>query len=332
MHDISRAIQVMDGLLVPHRAFQTALDRITDCVSYYMQGGGEPMCIAVIGESRTGKSRAGKFVLAQHPPYRTDEGMVVPMFRAVVQSKPTVKGLAEDLLRGLGSPDWTRGTENAKTGRLMTLFKECGVRALLLDEFQHFYDKTGHKVQHHVADWLKTVVDESGVALIVSGLPSLKAVIDQNSQLAGRFSQPVVMPRFDWLNSEHREEWKAILGAFYDALVDIGFDLPVLDRDEMALRMYLATGGLMGYLTKTLRQAVLQAQAKNLQVITLEDLESANRAALWNSEGRASSINPFNRAAVLLGDAASVEQAQRIGVDLPPPPPPPRTRVRKGVA
>ncbi len=48
---------------------------------------------------------------------------------------------------------------------------------MVVDEFQHFVDKGSQKIQHHVADWLKVLLDESEVAVVVAGLETSMAVL-----------------------------------------------------------------------------------------------------------------------------------------------------------
>ncbi len=306
---------LVDNILVPHSAFTLALQRLEQCFVYAEQGASEPVCVAVIGESRTGKSRSGEVFAGRHPRRRLDDGIQCPVLGLVVPSKPTVKSLAELILQRLGAPDWDRGTENAKTIRLVKLMRECQVLMLSLDEFHHFYDKTSNKVQHHVADWLKNLVGETRVALCVSGLPSLQAVIDQNEQLAGRFLSPIHMPRFDWMNEGHRNEFLGILGAFDDCL-RAHFDLPELDSDEIAFRMYCATGGLMGYITKTLRQMVWNALDAETVNITLEDLRRAHEQAVWSKDVLRDLPNPFERSHPATPTSELLEQTRRIGTPM----------------
>ena len=83
----------------------------------------------------------------QHPKVRREDGMYVPILRVTTPSKPTVKGLAEVLLEGLGAVDATRGTENERTRRVKYLMRNTGTRMLMIDEFQHFFDK-GTKLDH----------------------------------------------------------------------------------------------------------------------------------------------------------------------------------------
>lgn len=323
------ARRLVDSILVPHSAFEEGLRRMQQCFAYAQAGAHEPVCIALIGESRTGKSRCAEVFMRRHPAVRVDDGLRVPILNIVAPSRPTVKALAELILRALGAPDWDKGTENAKTARLTKLMRECEVLGLVLDEFHHFYDKGSHKVQHHVADWLKNLVGETKVTLLVSGLPSLQSVIDQNEQLAGRFVSPIHMPRFDWLKDDHRSEWVAILGAFTDGLGSM-FDVPELDGDDLALRLYCATGGLMGYLAKMLRQAVWDAVDSGTKVITLSDLTLAHQKSIWSKECLSHLPNPFDRTRLVYPTQEVIAQTKLIGTPVVQQPVKPR-RARPSV-
>ena len=284
---------IVDNTLVPHSAFQAASVRLEQCFKN-ADGTVEPIGIAVIGDSRTGKSRALEECATKHPPVRKAEGLYLPILRVKTPSKPTVKGLVEVMLRALSDPKFDKGTEQARTGRLETLMRAAGTRMVMIDEFQHFYDKGSHKVMHHVADWLKILVDDTKVALVVAGLPSCGAVLDQNEQLAGRFLAPIRMPRFDWNVDVHREEFAGILGAFHESLAE-HFDLPALDTPEMAFRCYCGSGGLIGYLTRFLRQAVWDAIDARRSRITLEDLARAHDESVWSRDGLSDVSAPFSR-------------------------------------
>lgn len=283
--------EIIQSTLVLHTAFEEATKRIEQCFNF--AEGTEPICIALVGESRTGKSRVLEECASNHLRFRTSEGLEVPILRVTTPSKPTVKGLAELMLQLMGDPRFTVGTENTKTIRLRTLMCNAGTKMVMIDEFQHFYDKSSHKVMHYVADWLKILVDDCRVALVVSGLPSCQAVLEQNEQLVGRFLSPIFMPRFDWRNDNHREEFIGILSSFYDSLTK-NFDLPALDQPNMAFRCYCGTGGLIGYLTKFLRQAVWNAIDAGSNTIDLEDLFKAHTQAVWLKESPISLPNPFS--------------------------------------
>lgn len=323
---MSDARNIVERTLVPHQAFEEATRRLEQCFRYSTDAS-EPICIALVGESRTGKSRALEECEDRHPAARDNEGLNVPILRVKTPSKPTVKGLVELMLRAMHDPRFDRGTENSKTSRLQTLMQNSGTQMIMIDELQHFVDKGSHKVMHHVADWLKILVDDSRIALVVAGLPTCQAVLEQNEQLAGRFLSPVFMPRFNWLLDDHREEFIAILGAFHDSL-SMHFDLPALDGEEMAFRCYCGTGGLIGYLSKFLRQMVWNALDANKCSITLEELAQAHDEAVWARSGPLGIPNPFSKSFSRTPSDDIISRVQRIGLPSEPEPKP-RTRPRK---
>lgn len=208
---------VVENTLVPHTAFWGGKARIEQC---YENAGSspEPICLAVIGESRTGKSRLLEEASRPWKTMRTKEGLYVPTISIKTPARPTVKGVVTRLLEELGDPQWDKGTETVKTMRLEKLIERVGTKVLFMDEFQHFHDRNLNKVSQEVADWLKSLVDETKICLVVVGLPNCQAVIDQSEQLSGRFLHPIKLPRFDWADEKSREEFAGILGAFFESI------------------------------------------------------------------------------------------------------------------
>lgn len=321
---------VVETTLVPHVAFEMANQRVEQCFQY-AKGASEPICIALVGESRTGKSRVLEECCTRHPIVRNSDGLHIPILKVKTPSKPTVIGLTELMLHALNDPLFNKGTENVKTIRLRHLLQECRSTMVMIDEFQHFYDKGSHKVMHHVADWLKVLVDDAKVALVVAGLPTCQAVLEQNEQLSGRFLAPVFMPRFNWVNEKEREEFIDILGAFSESLGQ-HFDLPELDTPEMAFRMYCATGGLMGYLTKFLRQLVWNVLDDQRRTIDLSDIVKAHDEAVWAKDGLLGIPSPFTREFPTKPTEDLIARIQKMGIPVEPPPPSRRARASRKVA
>lgn len=304
----------VDQILVAHQAYQLAERRITNQLIAAQQYA-EPTCIALVGESRTGKSRLAESILYKFPKQRTPDGMKVPVLSVKTPSKPTVKGLVETLLSALEDPAcYQRASENEKTERLYTLIRQTGTHTIIIDEFQHFYDQGSHKVQHYLSDWLKIFVDNTGLTLVVVGLPSCMAVINQNEQLRGRFMSAIPLRRFDWQNEQGRGEFMACLDAFAKGLPR--YEFPDLNSEMMAFRFYCATGGLIGYVAKVLHQACLNANIDGTTEISLDDLAQAFEEAVW-TDSIFDTVNPFkvdiddHQAGLLLN------QANHIGSVLP---------------
>lgn len=301
---------IIDSILVEHHPFVAARKRLL----HHFEASrtcAEPICLAIIGDSRSGKSRLVSHVQLKYPKERREEGMYIPILSVITPSKPTVKGLAEKMLLDLGDPLWNQhASENEKTERLIKLLTKVGTTMIVIDEFQHFYDKGSRKIQHHVADWLKTLVDRVKVALVVAGLPSCMAVISQNEQLSGRFVGAIRIPRFDWAKPAERNEFVAILEAFQEALPE--YDLPNLTSDNMAFRFYCASGGLVGYIVKILRQAIWNSLFDERYTITLSDLETAFEESVWKSSSQ-TRVNPFTMQFDPMPTPHLLEMAKTIG-------------------
>lgn len=308
---------IVESTLVPHGPFNAALRRIRQCLAH--ADSADPVCLALIGESRTGKSRALEVMLSENPPLRCPDGLRAPIVYVSVHSKPTVKSLAELMLKAIGTPEANCVTENTMTSQIQTLLVKIQAKMVIIDEFQHFYDKGSRKVMHHVADWLKILVDHSRFSLVVAGLPTCETVVDKNEQLRGRFLAPALMPRFDWSREADRVEFTAILHAFNLRLSE-HFEVPTLDSEEMAFRCYCATGGLIGYLAQFLRQAVWDASDAGTTLITLEALGQAHRDAIWANNDQSEMPNPFDRAFVPTPNDDLLKRIRTIGVSVEPPP------------
>lgn len=302
----------VDSILVPHAIYQSAYDRIEQQIEADKRYS-EPTCLALLGESRSGKSRLIKSLAQNYPEQVTKEGKHVPLLRIETPAKPTVKGLVETMLYTLGDPMWAkRGSEVEKTQRLYEILKRTKTHAIVIDEFQHFYDKASHKVQHHLSDWLKIFVDRTGLCVIVVGLKNAMAVINQNQQLRGRFHAPIQMRRFEWTDKADQRDFRACLNAYQQALSR--YDMPDLAHNEMALRFYCATGGLIGYVAKIMQEVCSTADRKSSKAIRLKDFASAFDVVIWD-HGMFKLNNPFDSDFGKVNNQGFLDQAHRIGIE-----------------
>ena len=321
------ACELIEDLVVEHAAYVKGWRRLEQCFRYAMRGN-EPICMAVVGESGTGKSRLLEEFEREHPAFRNADGLEMPVLRIKTPSKPTVKGLVEEMLNKLEDPVSKRTSEQRMTARLRKLVEECNTKVVCVDEFQHFRDKVSNKVAHYVADWLKVLADESNVALVVAGLPICKSVIHQNEQLARRFRGAVVMPRFDWNKKDDREEFLGILLEF-DKRIRQGFDLPELASADMGFRLYCASGGLLGYVVNILQQAVLDADFDDRREIQLSHFEEALQAGVWEGSKLETAISPFSPKFCAMAVPELLAKVAMVGLPLPEPPTPLQRRAAK---
>lgn len=283
--DLKQFINLVGSIRIDHHAY----DEIQMSVCEAFEDVGEnleaanatavPVCLMIVGETRTGKSCVVKDFLAQSMPTRAQEGIRQAVVYAIAPPKATVKAILEQLLRALGDPYWSKGSESNMTHRLLTLLRGVGCRMIIIDEFQHLSDKGQKRLLVQSADWLKNLVEGKEWALIAAGLPESISVINANPQLMARFDPPMVMPRFDWNDDQLRKQFKAILRAFVAELRP--FEVPDLSSDEMAFRTYLATSGRVGLFVKLMDRAVKTAIRKGDPRIRTEDLATAFTRSIW---------------------------------------------------
>jgi energy-coupling factor transporter ATP-binding protein EcfA2 len=277
-----------ERILVKYPLFTTAVHRIQECFDSYGTTA-EPACCPIVGESGSGKTTIISYFANLYPRIDQKWGVEQPVLLAKVPARPTVKSLAETLLYKLGDPLWARGNTVSKSIRLRELLKQCHVRLLALDEFQHFVDVRQANIPNDVADWLKEQVEEAKLAIVVLGLERCLEVLRQNEQLRRRFGANVRVGAFRWENKEERTVYRAFLRAVQEQLPE--FNMPSLSDVEIAFRMHYGSYGLIGYTMKIIRGAARIASSQPRQNITLQTLAQSYAVNVWAE--RLDDPNPF---------------------------------------
>ncbi|WP_126942995.1 TniB family NTP-binding protein [Xanthomonas sp. BRIP62409] len=277
-NDPQNLLGLVASIRVEHAAYTLGYEALRDALRS-VGSSANPICLHIVGDTRTGKSTLLEDFIQQHGRKVTCEGSRQAVVYVKVPDKGTVKGLLERLLRALGDPHWHRGSETNQTHRVLTLLESVGCRMIILDEFQHLSDKGQKKQLRSTADWLKTMVDSKQWALVAAGLPESASVIQSNRQLRERFDAPIILPTFDWRQVDQRVQFRAVLKAFQSQLSSV--QLPDLVSAPMALRMYLATAGRIGIVAKLLDRAVRNAVKSGSHDISCAALGKAFAEVVW---------------------------------------------------
>ncbi len=219
----------------------------------------EPECMLITGTQGAGKTTLTEWYAGDFPVRQSPEKRITPVLVVNVPSPAAVKGLGSAMLEALGDPAADKGAISSITLRLKGYIKDCEVELIILDEFQHFDDRQSRKVLKTISDWLKNLINETRVPIVLVGMPGCESVLENrgNEQLKRRFSTRERIANFPWDTAEHITEFRQLLKGIDDAL-------PLLRNShladtETAFLIHSATGGVINYVMKLLRWAALMA-------------------------------------------------------------------------
>ena len=287
----SELVAAVRTTLIEHPAFASGISAIQRCHRMGRFGLDEPGCLLIMGVSGSGKSTLRKEYAKHHPRRETDEGTVIPVLHLELPAQPTIKNVAERILLALGDPLFARGSAEAMTARIVTLFRNCRVELVILDEFQHFVDHSSEKVETKVADWLKHLVNVTRVPFVLMGLHRCRRILHGNEQLRRRFSRQISLAPFGIADKRSRRVFDGLLRTILGSL-------PVACAPELAgdgvhiEHIHYATYGLMGYVMTLITASVEIVLEEGRPAIDREVLGRAFSESIW-PEGRGR-LNPFD--------------------------------------
>lgn len=272
--EIIEKVRNLEKCYIPHFSIEKVFNKIEECMSL-SQVLTEPMNILLIGEAGTGKTTVCNKILKKYERQTLNKKdrivTLIPAFYTSIPNPVTIKGVASAMLASLGDPAPNRGSANELTMRIGKLLKECQTKVILLDELQHLLIRDLGK-RNDVSDWLKSIINNFNVPIVVVGMPNCESIIDQDKQLSRRFSD-----RFELVNLEYIEnkkcEFKKFLFSLISAYTQIAKlkSYPDFRLKHYCLALYTATGGNPGDLVKLVRRATVLAITKGRNTIGICD-------------------------------------------------------------
>ena len=309
-------IAYANTLIVLHPRFREAVTLLDRCHRGSQQGG-EPVCGAILGASGVGKTSVVNHYCRLHPAQETDHGTRQPVLKVTLQPDVRPKGIAADLLLALGDPAWSSGTVQTLTNRAVKLLQDCGVELMVMDEFHHLFDADRAKVMTKASQWLKVLIVNTGIPVVVCGMPEAEYVLSAE-HTERRFKERLTLRCFTWRTPQGQREFCAMLKKLDETLPLA--ELSGLAEPDWAGRFYLACRGVSDYLMALVRGAAAEAVQRKNECIELADLARIYERKLAQQRVLAEQANPFlgklDKAA--LDRVQAADQARTAGIGLTP--------------
>ncbi|NUU44501.1 ATP-binding protein [Tardiphaga robiniae] len=213
-------------------------------------------------------------------------GLVRPVVKLQVGKKTTYKQLFADTLNAIGIKPSGRPTLGEMQAMARHQIKEQSIRLIIFDDCQHIAESTLKGDPYEAADVFKALMKETRVQVMCMGLPHALDFLLANGQLETVKSEQWTMPPFP-LDLDEKADLRRFLKSLSD---DLPFDVnPNLHHKSTALRLFLASDGYLGGITKYVTEAVKVAIEEEMETITMLALAEAYRRKHDVPDGE----NPF---------------------------------------
>jgi hypothetical protein len=282
-------IALAHKLIVLHPRFRDAVGLLERCHQSFAQPG-EPSCGALLGTSGVGKTSVVDHFCKLHPSAETETETRLPVLKVTLQPDARPKGIAADILLALGDPAWSSGTVQTLTSRAVRLLQRCGVELIVLDEFHHLFDMERARVMTKAAQWLKVLIVNTRIPVVVCGMPEAEHVL-RAEHTERRFKERLTLRCFTWRTPAGRAEFSGMLKRL-DAALPLA-ETSELAEADIAGRFYLACRGIPDYLMTLIRGGLAETLERNGERIETADLARVFERRLAQQRVLAEQANPF---------------------------------------
>ncbi|WP_267530442.1 TniB family NTP-binding protein [Acinetobacter oleivorans] len=274
-------LSILKNFICHHSDFSNALNAIEECMQM-SQMNSQPIGCLLLGDGGVGKSTICKLIKSRYKFYKSYENnmekLIVPAFYFPVPAPITIKSLAIRMLEELGCTDH-KGTSEQLNYRLRILLKECKTQLIMLDEFHHIYSSSAqkNKTSENVANWIKTLADETKICICLVGLPNIQENLFIDSQLARRFSRVLKLNPLTLDTHSKEGTLKPFLrqtAKYMSKNFNISFD-PEISSNDLLKRIFLATSGYQAYVMQLIYQSCLNTLQNSRSVVILSDFHEA---------------------------------------------------------
>ena len=272
---LNKMIKTPDITVIKQKFDRCRATRGTKCV----QG------MALIGPAGTGKTRLIDKYVEENPRYTDGLQQIVPVLKVSLPEKATSKVMLSRLLRELTGLKNISGTEENIQGRLSSRLNAARTELIIVDETQHLTRESSSTTVQHAADAIKALMTDTKIPVICVGMESSKTLLTgktkfkHEKQLYRRNRKLHFLAPYECGSGN----WKSLIKQ-YQSLLQCNVDLTT---NEVLTRLYVATGGLFGFITPLFMEAIeIAGSTKEISIKTLaaayEGFQPENKLAIEN--------------------------------------------------
>ncbi len=235
--------------------------------------------------------------MSNHPSTveKTERGsqLHVPVAHIRVRTAATLKDFISETCVVIGVIPGSKSSRAELTIKVLEGLKAARTKMFIVDETNIVHDSKGPAERIHIRNFIKELVDESGIPIVFVGTPSSMSFFKSDGQTHGRVEEYVEVPPFLAPTSKDTPMFKTVkryLEFFAeDCQLALAKDFDLLGFSQ---RIYLASGGRMGGIKKVFVDCAKDALKSRKSTLTLGDFAASYKRRKAPFE-LPSSGNPF---------------------------------------
>lgn len=227
--------------------------------------------LLIVGAAGSGKTTALEDYMAECPDSSTEDGDIRRIVYVEAPERTTRRGLVGAILGAYGYRARDHWNTSGMIEKIAFYAEETGTEMIFIDEGHHMVNGNNPDTTAEVTEFIKSLLNRVKVQVVIAGLPRLLDIAvpgERTMQLRRRLQPTVILKPYDWATRSGRTMFSGVLGVMEQML---GLPEPSgLAKHEMAKRIYVATGGEIGIVSKYLSQALSMALAGSRGSIDLD--------------------------------------------------------------
>jgi len=245
-----------------HLHYATALDMLMEEIELVLRKG--PRTVAMLlGPSGMGKTELLQDIEVRFSDRSTETGRPAVFYVAFPAGTTSDAVAARIIKKILGIPI-VKGTAAELRERAIRLLASSGIQVLILDEANHAAEAhstraTQTKANRLTADWIKEVVDDAKVSVVLAGLPHARRLLTDNEQLEGRALRAIELNPYAWHIDGDRVAFCGLVGEFVGYARHRGWTISVPD-DHLTRATYLTCRGLVRPIRRLFERALILSE------------------------------------------------------------------------